>query len=226
MRMMIVPLVLAGDGSSAGNSDGSPGFSIGGDNVFTDLGVSDSSKSLLSVGLATNGTILNLELSALLSDGGGEVISQPKVITADKTKAVIKSGKEVPYQEKTSSGATSTAFKDAVLGLEVTPQITPDGRIIMDIKINNDDTTDTTTNNVPVISTNEISTQVLANDGQTVVLGGVFKQTKKQSVEKVPLLGDLPYVGKLFRRDKESDVKEELLVFITPRIINDGVSGR
>lgn len=195
--------------------------------VFTDLSVSGAGSSALAIGFSTgSGTILNLELSALLSDGGGEVVSQPKVITADKTKAVIKSGKEIPYEEKTSSGATSVAFKDAVLGLEVTPQITPDGRVIMDIKVNNDDTTDNTNTNVPIISTNEITTQVLVEDGQTVVLGGVFKQTKKQGITKVPLLGDIPYVGALFRQRTESDDKEELLVFITPRIVNEGVALR
>lgn len=204
-------------------------LSVGGagtGNVFTDLGVTGGGSSALAIGFATNGTILNLELSALLSDGGGEVISQPKVITADKMKAVIKSGKEIPYEEKTSSGATSVAFKDAVLGLEVTPQITPDGRVIMDIKINNDDTTADTSNNVPIISTNEISTQVLVENGETIVLGGVFKQTQSKSVTKVPLLGDIPYVGSLFRKTTNQDSKEELLVFITPRIINDDVSLR
>lgn len=205
-------------------------LSVGGrgdDNVFTDLGITGGTSSAIAIGFSTNGgTILNLELSALLSDGGGEVISQPKVITADKKTAVIKSGKEIPYEEKTSSGATSVAFKDAVLGLEVTPQITPDGRVIMDIKINNDDTTGDTSNNVPIISTNEITTQVLVEDGETVVLGGVFKQTQKQGVTKVPVLGDIPWVGGLFRNRIDSDDKEELLVFITPRIITEGVSLR
>ncbi|USE35320.1 type IV pilus secretin PilQ [Endozoicomonas sp. SCSIO W0465] len=205
-------------------------FSVGGgqdDNVFTDLSVTGAGSSAIAIGFSTNGgTILNLELSALLSDGGGEVISQPKVITADKKTAVIKSGKEIPYEEKTSSGATSVAFKDAVLGLEVTPQITPDGRVIMDIKINNDDTTDQASNNVPIISTNEITTQVLVEDGETVVLGGVFKQSKKQGITKVPVLGDIPWVGGLFRNKTESDDKEELLVFITPRIVTEGVSLR
>ena len=199
----------------------------GDDNVFTDLSVAGGTSSAISIGFSTsNGTILNLELSALLSDGGGEVISQPKVITADKKTAIIKSGKEIPYEEKTSSGATSVAFKDAVLGLQVTPQITPDGRVIMDIKINNDDTTEETSNNVPVISTNEITTQVLVEDGETVVLGGVFKQSKSQGMSKVPVLGDIPYLGGLFRNKVESDIKEELLVFITPRVITEGVSLR
>lgn len=217
---------LGGSGFGAGrNTDGLPTFS-GDNSVFTDLSVTNTARSAINIGFATNGTILNLELSALLSDGGGEVISQPKVITADKTKAVIKSGKEIPYQEKTSSGATSTSFKDAVLGLEVIPQITPDGRVIMDIKINNDESTATDATSIPIITTNEISTQVLVEDGETIVLGGVFKHTKKNSTQKVPLLGDIPGLGKLFRHDTKQDEKSELLVFITPRIVNDGLSAR
>nr|MDT0253805.1 type IV pilus secretin PilQ family protein [Endozoicomonas sp.] len=196
-----------------------------GRDIFTDLNINTS--TVLDIGFSTGtGTILNLELTALLSDGGGEIVSQPRVITADKKTAIIKAGKEIPYEEKTSSGATSIAFKDAVLGLEVTPQITPDGRVIMDIKVNNDDTVGDTITSVPIISTNEIITQVLVEDGETVVLGGIFKQTKKQSVTKVPILGDIPFVGALFRSRYESDDKEELLVFITPRIITDGVSLR
>ena len=218
---------IGGKGFSSGrNEDGTPSLS-GSSGMFTDLGVaSKTGASAINIGFATNGTILNLELSALLSDGGGEVISQPKVITADKTKAVIKSGKEIPYQEKTSSGATSTSFKDAVLGLEVTPQITPDGRVIMDIKINNDESTATDATSIPIITTNEIATQVLVEDGETIVLGGVFKQIKKSNTLKVPLLGDIPLLGKLFRQETKSDNKEELLVFITPRIITDDISLR
>ena len=216
---------VGGSGANANNGgDSSPDFSFDSSSLFTDLSVSGEGASNLVVGFATNGTILNLELSALLSDGGGEVISQPKVITADKTTAVIKSGKEIPYEEKTSSGATSVAFKDAVLGLEVTPQITPDGRVIMVIKINNDDTTSDTNSGVPIISTNEIKTQVLIADGETVVLGGVFKQNKQNKTLKVPLLGDIPLIGELFKKKTSLDVKEELLVFITPRIVVNGVA--
>ena len=198
-----------------------------GDNVFTDLSVGGEGSSALAIGFSTgSGTILNLELSALLSDGGGEVISQPKVITADKKTAIIRSGEEIPYEEKTSSGATSVAFKDALLGLEVTPQITPDGRIIMDIKVNNDSSTTKTNSGVPIISTNEVTTQILVEDGETVVLGGVFKQEKENKTVKVPVLGDVPYLGALFRKKTQLDKKNELMVFITPRIITDGVSLR
>ena len=117
------------------------------------------------------------------------MISQPKLITANKQTATIKSGQEIPYQESTSSGATSTSFKDAVLGLEVTPQITPDGRVIMDIKINSDDKSQETTDGIPIIDTNEIITQVLVEDGQTIVLGGVYRQNQTVTKTKVPVLG-------------------------------------
>ena len=213
---------IGGTGSNASKVDGSPSFGLG-DNVFTDLNVNQTNSSAITLGFASNSTILNLELSALLSDGGGETISRPKLVTADKTTAIIKTGKEVPYEEKTSSGATSTAFKDAVLGLEVTPQITPDGSVIMDIKINNNDTTSDAVNGVPILSTDEITTRVFVRDGETVILGGVFKQIRKNSLAKVPFLGDLPYVGSLFKKTTEEDTKEELMVFITPRIISDGI---
>ena len=216
---------IGGQGFTA--SSGDDGLTLNGrDNVFTDLNVQGDNSSAISVGFASNGTILNLELSALLSDGGGEVISQPKLITADKTTASIRSGKEVPYEEKTSSGATSVAFKDAVLALEVTPQITPDGRVVMTIKINNDDTAVDSQTNASIITTNEIVTQVRVDDGETIVLGGVYKQNKSKNIAKVPILGDVPYIGRLFRKTTESNVKEELLVFITPRIINDNVALR
>lgn len=210
--------------SGDNNKNESKNWTIaGGDGVFTDMEVKDPSAAM-AIGFSTNSTLLNLQLSALLSDGGGEVVSQPKIITADKKTAVIKSGKEVPYQESTSSGATATAFKDAVLGLDVTPQITPDGRVIMDIKISNDEVISVkgADNQIPSIATNKITTQVLVNDGETIVLGGVFKQDKSHGVSKVPVLGDIPWVGGLFRSKIEHESKEELLVFITPRIVTEG----
>lgn len=216
----------AGVGGS-GTTAGKGGTVNLGDNTFVDLGTGNTNAAKLAIGFATNSTILNLELSAILSDGGGETVSQPKVITADKTKAVIKSGKEIPYEEKTSSGATSIAFKDAVLSLEVTPQITPEGSIIMDVVVTNDSpSSDPTTNGIAIINKNEVKTQVLVKDGETVVLGGVFTQNKRSSTAKVPVLGDIPYVGRLFRNDTKSDEKTELMVFITPRVINDNVAFR
>jgi len=155
--------------------------------------------------------------------GNGEVVSQPKVVTADKETAKILKGSEVPYQEASSSGATSTSFKEAALSLEVTPQITPDNRIIMEVKVTKDepDFSQAATTGVPAIRKNEVNAKVLVTDGETIVIGGVFSNTQSKSVDKVPLLGDLPFVGRLFRRDLVQDRKSELLVFITPRIMNN-----
>ncbi len=219
-------LAFGGQGTEAVIKDGSPVTQITNGSPFIDYGVSGANAASLAIGFASNSSLLNLELSAILSDGGGETISQPKVITADKTKAIIKSGKEIPYEEKTSSGATSVAFKDAVLSLEVTPQITPEGSIIMEVKVTNDSQGANAPNGVPTINKNEVNTQVLVRDGETVVLGGVFTQVKKNSEVKVPVLGDVPYLGRLFRKDTHSNVKTELMIFITPRIINDQVTLR
>ena len=196
------------------------------DQLFTDLSVSGSASSAIALGFLTDSAVLNLELSALESDGGGEIVSQPKVITSDKQKAVIKSGKEIPYQEASSSGATTVSFKDAVLSLEVTPQITPDGRVIMDIKITNNDSTTSTSTGIPIIDTNEVETKVLIDDGQTIVLGGIFKNTTSKGVDKVPLLGDLPGIGRLFRKDTQRDTKSEVLIFITPKILTESLALR
>ena len=200
------------------------GRSLKFDSIFTDLtGGFDGGNSGFTIGFATNGTVLNLELSALLSDGGGEEISQPKIITADKTTAILRSGSQIPYEEKTSSGATSVSFKDALLGLEVTPQITPDGSVIMDVKVNND-TRGEDTDAGPAINTNELQTQVLVEDGETVVLGGVFTQIKEEKTRKVPYLSDIPVLGNLFISNENKDTKRELMIFLTPRIITDGLT--
>ncbi|MEJ2088894.1 MAG: type IV pilus secretin PilQ family protein [Gammaproteobacteria bacterium] len=180
------------------------------EDLFVDLGVSKEGASSFGVGVTGAGYLLDLELSALAADGHAEVVARPKVITADKNPATIESGTEIPYQEATSSGATSTSFKDATLALEVTPQITPDDRIIF--------------NGVPSIDTNQIETQVLVDNGQTVVLGGIFTTDKQYATTKTPFIGDLPYVGRLFRRTEEKDNKAELLIFITPRIIQESLT--
>lgn len=163
--------------------------------------------------------LLDLELSALQAERKGEVVSTPRVVTANKKKALIEQGVEVPYLEASSSGATSVSFKKAVLSLEVTPQVTPDHHVIMDLKINQD-TVGSVYAGVPSINTREISTQVLVKSGQTVVLGGVHEKTKAHDVEKVPFLGDLPYVGNLFKRSYQSDDKSELLIFVTPKVLD------
>lgn len=192
------------------------------DNGFNvNLGVQNFT-SILGLALAKlpGNTLIHLELSALESEGMIETISSPKLITANKVPARIEQGEEIPYQESTSSGATSTSFKKAVLSLTVTPQITPDKKIIMDLNVTND-TKGEVTNGIPAINTQEVETQVLVDNGETLVLGGIFTQELANSVERVPFLGDLPFVGRLFRHNATADKKVEFLVFITPRIVED-----
>lgn len=188
---------------------------------FVDLGTIGSTSGL-GIGFVSNHAILDLQLSAMEKTGNGEVVSQPKVVTSDKETAKILKGAEIPYQEASSSGATSTSFKEAALSLEVTPQITPDNRIIMDVKVTKDEPDFANAlNGVPPIKKNEVNANVLVSDGETIVIGGVFSNTQRKSVDKVPFLGDLPFVGRVFRRDYVQDEKSELLVFITPRIMNN-----
>lgn len=183
-----------------------------------------------TLGLALLGSkyLVDLELSALQAEGKGEVVSTPRVITANAKEASIEQGVEIPYQESTSSGATSVSFKKAVLSLDVTPQITPDGRIIMDLKVRKDDIGKIVpTGNggsVPSIDTRKVTTQVLVNNGQTVVLGGIYEDTKQTSISKIPLLGDIPLLGALFRHTEHQNDRTELLVFITPKILNQALN--
>lgn len=192
--------------------------SVGG--TFVDLG--GAAKNGFGVGFVTKNTVIDLELSAMEAAGHGEIVSQPKVVTSDKETAKITRGKEVPYQEASSSGATSTSFKEAALSLEVTPQITPDNRILMDVKVNNDDVdvAGAGEDGVPGIKKNEVTSKVLVADGETVVIGGVFKNEQQRKTEKVPVLGDIPGIGRLFKYTNIKDEKTELLIFITPRIMN------
>ena len=188
---------------------------------FVDMGVLGSTSGI-GIGFLTDNVTLDLQLSAMEKTGNGEIVSQPKVVTSDKETAKILKGQEVPYQEASSSGATSTSFKEAALSLEVTPQITPDNRIIMEVKVTKDAPDYARAlNGVPPINKNEVNAKVLVNDGETIVIGGVFSNTQTKGVEKVPFLGDLPFLGRVFRRDIVSDNKAELLVFITPRIMNN-----
>ena len=187
---------------------------------FVDLGASNSTSGI-GLGFISDNVILDLQLSAMEKSGNGEVISQPKVVTSDKETAKILKGSDVPYQEASSSGATSVSFKKAALSLEVTPQITPDNRVVMDVKVTKDEPDYANAmNGVPPISKNEVDAKVLAADGETIVIGGVFSNTRSKSVEKVPFLGDLPFLGRLFRRDSVTDSKSELLIFLTPRIMD------
>jgi type IV pilus assembly protein PilQ len=168
---------------------------------------------------------LNLELSALESDGKGKIISSPRVITADQVKALIEQGEELPYQAATSSGATSVQFRKANLKLEVTPQITPEGHVILDLDVNKDSVGRPTLSGF-AIDTKHVRTQVLVENGGTVVIGGIFTQTDQDTVNKVPFLGDIPYLGALFKNTLRSSQKTELLVFITPKIVNDRATAR
>lgn len=167
--------------------------------------------------------MLNLELTALQADGHGEVLSAPKVLTGDKQKAYILRGDQIPYQTWSAETGTTTSFVDANLKLEVTPSITPDGRVQMSLKIEKD-TVGALTSAGYLINTNELETNVLVDDGETVVLGGIFDDIKQNQYEKVPFFGDLPVVGALFKNNTKSSAQTELLIFVTPRIVNDSVS--
>ncbi len=215
-----------GRGAVYGNDDlgdegGDSGEDSNGNFPFVDLGVANRTAGI-GIGYVTDNLILDLELSAMEKTGNGEVVSQPKVVTSDKETAKILKGSEIPYQEASSSGATSTSFKEAALSLEVTPQITPDNRIIMEVKVTKDAPDfQNMLDGVPPINKNEVNAKVLVNDGETIVIGGVFSNTQSKSVDKVPFLGDLPYLGRLFRRDTVTNEKSELLIFLTPRIMSN-----
>ncbi len=206
-----------------------PGFN---DSAFVNLpanttafGGGNAATFALSLFGATANRFLNLELSALEAEGKGNIVSSPRVITADQTKARIEQGEEIPYQQATSSGATSVQFKKASLRLEVTPQITPEGNVILDLEVNKDSRGALTAAG-PAINTKQVKTQVLVENGGTVVIGGIFTQDELTEINKVPLLGDIPVVGYLFQNRVKSTRKTELLVFITPKIVTDRSAAR
>lgn len=190
--------------------------------LAVDLGVTTAGASSIAIGYQGNKALLELELSALEASGNGEVIAQPKVTTQDQQNARIESGLQIPYQAQAggTAGGSTTEFVTAALSLDVTPQITPDGRIIMLLDIHQDSVVPGS-GAVPAIATNSVLTRVLVNDGETIVLGGVFREEVTTSVTKTPFLGDLPYLGNLFKRTENSETKTELLIFITPSIIKD-----
>jgi type IV pilus assembly protein PilQ len=198
-------------GSISGGSVNLPGASTGTGGLTLSLFNPAASKTL------------TLELTASELDGRTKNIASPRVVTADKTAATISSGTQIPYQQATSSGATSIAFKDATLSLKVTPQITPDDHINMKLDVNQD-TVGTVYSGVPSINTKQVTTQVLVDNGGTVVIGGVYTQDIANSTQKVPLLGDIPLVGWLFKNNTKSDNKSELLVFITPKILKESLN--
>lgn len=193
--------------------------------MVVDLGAQSESATRFALGFVdVSSGILNLELSALESEGRSEIIASPKILTADQQPALIASGQQVAFEKSTASGATAVEFIEAELSLEATPHITPDNQIIMEIKVNNDSVAEQAETADLTIDTNRLETTVLVGNGKTVVLGGIFQNTKTHSVVKTPFFGDLPWIGNLFRRKSTSDLKQELLIFITPRLVEDTVA--
>ena len=206
-----------------GNS-GDYNYSISGTqggNFLVDLPVASTSGIGLSLAKLNDSLLLDLQLSAMEAEGHGEVISNPRVLTSNQKAAYIETGTEVPYQESTSSGATSTSFKKAVLSLQVTPQITPDDRIFLDLIVNKDSVGEETSDGIPTIDTNEIGTQVLVDNGETLVLGGVYEQENRKTVNRVPFFGELPLVDWMFKSTVRTNNKAELLIFVTPKIVKE-----
>ncbi|TWX64790.1 type IV pilus secretin PilQ family protein [Colwellia demingiae] len=193
-----------------------------GDGLNVNLPVANAAGTIaFQVARLANGTILDLELSALEKENKGEVIASPRITTANQKEAYIEQGVEIPYQEAASSGATATQFKKAVLSLTVTPHITPDDKIILDLVVTQDTISDISSGLAPAIDTQRIGTQVLVNNGETIVLGGIYQQAIISTVSKIPILGDIPYLGWLFRNSSQLNEKKELLIFVTPRIVTE-----
>ncbi len=197
------------------------------DRLNVNLPVTNPAGSIgMHVAKLADGTLIDLELSALEQENKGEIIASPRITTANQKKARIEQGTEIPYVQAASSGATTVTFKKAVLSLEVTPHITPDNKVILDLVITQDtrgDTVQTPTGPAVAIDTQQIQTQVLVENGQTVVLGGIYQQQIISATKKVPLLGDIPYLGYLFKSNSEFNEKKELLIFVTPKIMNDSL---
>ncbi|MCV2884377.1 type IV pilus secretin PilQ family protein [Aestuariibacter sp. AA17] len=197
------------------------------DRLNVNLPVTNPAGSIgIQIARLVDGTILDLELSALETENKGEIIASPRITVANQREAYIEQGTEIPYVQATSSGATSVEFKKAVLSLKVTPHITPDNRIILDLVVTQDtrgETVSTSTGPAVAIDTQEISTQVLVENGETIVLGGIFQQTSTDDVNKVPLLGDLPILGRMFKKSQEVSEKRELLIFVTPKVLTEAL---
>ncbi|WP_286263378.1 type IV pilus secretin PilQ [Thalassotalea atypica] len=216
-----------GETSTSGSLDGAD--SAGGgvapsisDRLNVNLPVVNPAGSIaFQVARLADGTILDLELSALEKENKGEIIASPRITTSNQKEAFIEQGVEIPYQEAASSGATTTQFKKAVLSLTVTPHITPDNKIILDLTVTQDTVSEVTSGSAPAVDTQRIGTQVLVNNGETIVLGGIYQQQIINSVSKVPVLGDIPYMGWMFRSTNNFSEKKELLIFVTPRIVTE-----
>jgi type IV pilus assembly protein PilQ len=220
---------LGGNYGAVGSNGTAPNGALSySDSQFVNLpaqaGIISSSATAATVALSlfssSASRFLNLELSALEEDGSGRIISSPRVITADQVQAVVESGEELPYQQATSSGATSVTFQKAQIRLQVTPQITPEGNVILDVEVNKDSIGQATSAGF-AINTNHVKTTALVENGGTVVLGGLFQQTESDTVDKIPFLGDIPFLGNLFKSTSKLVTRNELLIFITPRIITD-----
>ncbi|QSI29169.1 type IV pilus secretin PilQ [Variovorax sp. RKNM96] len=222
---------VSGTGGSGGNSGGTPTTTWTNSN-FVNLPAGDAGQAGTAAGTfaislfnSSFSRMLNLEISALEADGKGKLVSSPRVITADQTKALIEQGEEIPYQQATSSGATSISFRKAVLKLEVTPQITPEGNIILTLDVSKD-ARGVNTPSGPAINTKHVQTEVLVENGGTVVIGGIFELTETNDESRVPVLGEVPYLGALFRKRERIANKTEMLVFITPKMITDRNAAR
>ena len=203
------------------------GFEVGGpgaDRLNVNLPAASATGSI-AFAILSGGNLLDLELSAREAENTSELVASPRVVTADRNEAFIESGVEIPYETTTSSGATQIAFKKAVLSIKVTPQITPDDRVILDLQVNKDAVGELFgIDQIPSIDTREVQTQVLVNNGDTVVLGGIYESTLTDELDKVPVLGDLPLIGSLFRHTLKRDEKAELLIFVTPKILKETLS--
>ena len=230
-------VAIGGNYAAIGATTVQPGVTAGaggafGDTQFVNLpanttsfGGASAATFALSLFSASANRFLNLELSALEAEGRGNIVSSPRIVTSDQTKARIEQGEEIPFQQATSSGATAVQFKKASLSLEVTPQITPEGNVILDLLVNKDSRGALTAAG-PAINTKQVQTQVLVENGGTVVIGGIFTLDERNEISKVPLLGDIPYLGLLFQNRVRSTNKTELLVFITPKIVTDRAAAR
>ena len=220
-------LKTLGGGNEGVTDFGTPtSFNVDGvENLIVDLPVAAAGAGALSLAVGKLGSwLVQLELSALIAEGRGEDIASPKVITTNQREAIIESGVEIPYTEASSSGATTVSFKKAVLSLKVTPQITPDNRILLDLQVNQDTQGAAVAGGIPTINTKAVSTQVMVDNGETVVLGGIYETDTNINTERIPFFGDLPYLGFLFKRTSNTTAKQELLIFVTPKILGENLN--
>ncbi len=221
------PFKAIGGGKEGITEFGTPtSFNVDGvENLIVDLPVAAAGAGALSLAVGKLGSwLVQLELSALIAEGRGEDIASPKVITTNQREAIIESGVEIPYTEASSSGATTVSFKKAVLSLKVTPQITPDNRILLDLQVNQDTQGAAVAGGIPTINTKAVSTQVMVDNGETVVLGGIYETDTNINTERIPFFGDLPYLGFLFKRTSNTTAKQELLIFVTPKILGENLN--